>query len=1266
MDRLMMEWTETRITDGLERADRSVAALQPDYFHVDEWLFSDLLAMAAQLAGNISFIDLNNALSGDWSELFTADEAVIMTMILSVDLKRAEADFSQAYQGGTQDLARFVLAWMKRVNLWLSKLSGLDNRSSIPLRRKIDVLVREQLSDELYAVCFILTPLEQGAESELDKVLADFVPAWRLSKQEESYLYTRSGPEASAQAQRKPRLHRAFYTVHNAIAYLKNLVPAYLRESLTSQRHAPAIGLYMAFLKLYERAQQKLNRFSQRHLHFYYHRVLHAGLLDQQPESVYLCFAAKPDSEAALIKSSTRFSAGKDQALKDIVYRTDNDLLVTDARVVSLRTLLMQHDSLISPETELGFVTRIKATRPPVQETETEQSMLSSWPLFGGGREEIGSQDAQIGFALASPLLYLQEGVRRIELDVYLQDRSSLATDDGDNFIQECGKVFSRYLLSGSGWLSREGRDKLVQKASKFQKELASILDELFEKDWEWLFYSQLKDAFSIHLTTADGWLEITDYVVTPLSDSNQTGQIGVKLIFELQEKMSPIVPWMPAVHGDRFKTEHPLLRCCINPQSNFCPYSLFQGFVIDKLGLQVDVNGLNQVLVYNNHGQLDPSKPFQPFGPLPTCNSYLIIGNYEIAKKRLTDLSLNLEWGDLPTGEGGLSEHYRHYPGDYRDSSFKGRFEALVDGRWHIHEGMAVKEVRLFDDRHPAPGGRQQRRLKVNLCGDLKPIDPRVTEASYAYGLRTRNGFFRLALAEPESAFGHTRYPQLLTQSLMQNVRLKRPQETPNPPYTPVVNRISLNYRAAVQLRPSDLLHDAPDSQPAGFYHIHPFGIQAIDDRLPGEPLHLFPQYVSQGNLFIGIQAGSLSGTLNLLFHLAEDLEQERVQENPVIEWFYLTEQGWRSLAPARIQADTTEGFLTTGIVTLDIPPDIAKGKGMMPGDLYWLRLSTDNDLRGFSRCHTIQPHAVKLARDLSAAHSLTPFPPEPAKWQAMVTVPGIDRFRQIGKVIPGRQAETEDELIVRLSERLRHKNRALTPWDYEHLILAHFPQVAKVKCFSHMQSADDRNNITRPGAVLVVVVPRWGTDETEVCNELMLSAVELRRMRSFLQQHASPFVRIEVRNPVYERVQVRCRVKFSGGYQAGYFVNRLNRDISGFICPWQPGGYHARFGWRIRKKDIESHLQALDYVEFITKFSMLHITRNEEGRYGLDDTARDSTDPEVQIEPSFPWSLALPASQHFIETTSSAETIPPNETGIDELEVGTTFIITGGSGNA
>jgi hypothetical protein len=521
------------------------------------------------------------------------------------------------------------------------------------------------------------------------------------------------------------------------------------------------------------------------------------------------------------------------------------------------------------------------------------------------------------------------------------------------------------------------------------------------------------------------------------------------------------------------------------------------------------------------------------------------------------------------------------------------------------------------------------------------------------------------LVLAEPESAFGHTLYPELLTQSLMKNVRLKRPQVPPNQPYTPLINQLSLDYRAAVELRPSEYSTSTANSSAGALYHIHPFGIEALDTQVRQGPLHLFPRYVHQGNLFIGIAGEAPSGPLTLLFHLAEDLEREHVSENPVIDWFYLAVQGWRRLDPARIHADTTEGFLTTGIVTLDIPTDIAKGEASMPGALSWLRLSADRDLQGFSRCYAILPHALKLTRDLSEAYSPVPHTPEHGKWQPMAALAGIDRVWQTGKAIPGRAVETEDELIIRLSERLRHKNRAVTPWDYERLILEYFPQVAKVKCFTHMQSGDDRNRMPAPGAVLIVVVPRWQLSLTRACDEQMLSAVELRRMRTFLQEHASPFVRIEVRNPVYERVQVRCTVKFTGGYQAGHFVNRLNGDISSYICPWRAEGYQARFGWRIRKKDIESYLQALDYVEFITNFSMLHITQDGEGDYSLGDTARHKTNPEVQIEPRFPWSLALPARHHFIEITPSAKIIEPEVTGIDELEVGTTFIITGKRGN-
>jgi hypothetical protein len=65
------------------------------------------------------------------------------------------------------------------------------------------------------------------------------------------------------------------------------------------------------------------------------------------------------------------------------------------------------------------------------------------------------------------------------------------------------------------------------------------------------------------------------------------------------------------------------------------------------------------------------------------------------------------------------------------------------------------------------------------------------------------------------------------------------------------------------------------------------------------------------------------------------------------------------------------------------------------------------------------------------------------------------------------------------------------------------------------------------------------------------------------------------------------------------------------------------------------------------------------------LFDTAKDEQDHEAVIRPHYPWSLALPAEKHFIESIQSARSISPEVTGVDELAVGSTFIISGSSGN-
>jgi hypothetical protein len=1107
------------------------------------------------------------------------------------------------------------------------------------------------------------------------KDLADlylFTRAWGIRKEGERYVYSRASQATLNEGESKQRLRTAFYAFRNGITYLKNLVPGYLQESLTSQQHAPAIGLYMVFLRLYEKAQRRLNQFTQRHLDFYYRQVLIAKPLARQPESAYLHFRATAGTRNVLIEAATEFTCGKDRDLKEIAFKTVHDLVLNDARIRDLRALYLQHDGLISPETELGYVTRIKTINPPVSVPGEAPDALSSWALFGPPPTARGGDDAELGFAVASPLLLLQEGKRSVELSIFLGDRQTIDADGlianlsravkPGEFMSQCGKIFSHYLLCGQTWLSSRNKQEITYRAEAvLDDSLAKGIANLLNQDWQVLFYKLFKNAFSIKLTGETGWLEISEYVVTPLRADRKPAAGGLKISFTLGQEAPPVRPCLEAVHGKTFAVEAPLLHCCINPQTSFYPYSLFENLVIDKLRLQVDVKGVRNILAYNQHGQLDPSKPFQPFGPLPACNDYFVFSNYEIAIKRLTNLKLNLEWAGLPGGSGGLSRYYRDYPGDYSNSDFKGRFEVLIDGAWRGREGEAARSVRLFDTDRVDGGVRKDRVLDMDLVDDLKTPDQILSEVDFGYGIKTRNGFIRFMLTEPAGVFGHGIYPETLTRVLSQNARLKKPLATPNPPYTPIISQISLDYVAHVEIIPGLSGNGVKDAPTDTLLHIHPFGVETIYPGVHDKPVNLLPQYPYQGNLFIGIDATALAGPLSLFFYLAEDLVRDCSLEHPQLDWFYLAGDGWRRLSAHHIHRDSTNGFLSSGILTLDIPADIQRGGAIMPGNLYWLRVSVREDLYGFCSCYAILPHAVNLSRVLADGYSPQQSLTDVKQWQPMSTLTGIDGVWQAGKVILGQDGETGKQLTTRLSERLRHKNRALTAWDYEHMILQRFPDVSKVKCFMHMTSASKQ---PRPGHVLLVVVPQLQPGISSGCERLMFSSVRLASIRAFIEQAVSPFVEIEVRNPVYEQVQVRCTVKFTESLNSGFYINQLDRDISDFICPWRDAGYRTRFGWSIQQKDIESYLRELDYVEFFSNFSMLHITQDSEHQYSLEDTAKDQLGARVAIGPRHPWSLAIPAGHHFIETMSTARIIEPEVTGVDELEVGNTFIIVGKSG--
>jgi hypothetical protein len=700
--------------------------------------------------------------------------------------------------------------------------------------------------------------------------------------------------------------------------------------------------------------------------------------------------------------------------------------------------------------------------------------------------------------------------------------------------------------------------------------------------------------------------------------------------------------------------------------------YSLLEDLLLAETTLNVRVAGLRDLFVHNQLGRLDANKPFMPFGPLPTTASYLVFGAQEMACKNITHLSVQIQWSGLPPEEGGFGFHYAGYGGTLRNESYTVTPAILRDGQWQ--SGGLSPHLALFEDADASERLQPTRRLVFEEAA-LR-THGRATTEPIDFGTGLRNGCYRLQLSGPAIAFGHQVYPALLTDTLSSNALLRRKrallaEPLPNVPYTPVIEQLTLSYEAESHLV---LNRDASASECGAprdrVLQLHPFGTLQVYPAEHGASPTLLPRLQHDGNLYIGLEASALQGPLTLHFHLRDEdaVESPTDERRPAIQWACLASNQWHPLAPSRVLTDTTGGFLSSGIVTLDLPPGIDRRNTVLPAQCWWLRVAASGRLDAFAGLYGVRAQALQATRVVAdAAQAPTAALPAGSVKGPARTLPGLASVRQIGASFGLRVAEDRLQMRTRIGERLQHRQRACTPWDYERLVLEHFPEVLKVKCFAQASVLAEG---VSPGSVLVVVVPRpraeaapagEGTAGAQVSAtaEPHLNAIELEHIRSHLRRRASPFVQLQVRNAAFERIQVRCTVKLTRGAQAGLALRRVNHAIVDTISPWRTPGYGPSFDWVVRCEDIEAQVRALDCVESVTQVSLLHVAQDDRGLYTLGDTARRAGELATRARPKSPWSLVLPLREHIVNIVDASSYAPPEATGIARLGIGDTFIL-------
>jgi hypothetical protein len=85
---------------------------------------------------------------------------------------------------------------------------------------------------------------------------------------------------------------------------------------------------------------------------------------------------------------------------------------------------------------------------------------------------------------------------------------------------------------------------------------------------------------------------------------------------------------------------------------------------------------------------------------------------------------------------------------------------------------------------------------------------------------------------------------------------------------------------------------------------------------------------------------------------------------------------------------------------------------------------------------------------------------------------------------------------------------------------------------------------------------------------------------------------------------------------------------------------------------------MRTLEYIDFITKFSMVQTAQDFQGNFMLLDTAREG-DSKSFLQATKPWSALIPAGNHQITLLDGRDEINSTQAGISDLGLGNEFIV-------
>lgn len=908
---------------------------------------------------------------------------------------------------------------------------------------------------------------------------------------------------------------------------------------------SPHLALLLAFLQVYTIVKDDLNQLTKKRLDYYYQEVLRLQRASPRPDEVHVLFEPAKNAHPALIKAGSLLDAGKTGTGLPLQYALENDMVVSQAVVAMLRSSFTESKPAGKSSTfRSGDATTV------LNDTAT------AWRPFGTSQlslpaESRTMEQVQFGWAIASPNLLLAEGKRKVVLHLLL---------------------------------------KSAKGPQPPETVLSSMIEVCLTTEKEWLSAGLLVTA-NLH----PGIL---------LPDPDAENPYTLTITTELNEALPAITGYHEKVHQASYPTPWPVMRILLKPETGIT--TLLSAFHVESVAIEVEAKGVKKLVLQNDQSVQPAGNPVQPFGSSPLIQSNFYIGSEEIFSKTLTSITVNLEWQDAPVS---FVNQYAHYGNPHiTNNAFAAAVDLLNNRNWNVrlvHNESLFNPVNTTQIQHIAINTASFATQTANAPFRRNPY----LALPGSFDNSVNQGFIRLVLIGPGKndlqnlpqeapfeAFGHKTFPVAYTQQVLALSKwdgLGTKPELPKPPYTPVLKSVTVDYTA------KDIFIPAAPNSIDQYFMQDVFG--PAETGKDDTALLVAPQ-PGNGALYIGLQDAAAPQTISFLFQIEEgSVEGSELLKSSDLQWSYLAANHWQDIAPADILEESTGGLQKPGIIRLNLGYNATEQHSRMPAGMRWIRVSVKNNPPGAASVTGIHTQAARAQLLLPNGqvngyeeHLSAPLPANTIS-KMVVKVPAIKKVKQPYPSFGGRNIESDNAFYRRVSERLRHKNRAVNGWDFERLVLESFPEIYKIKCLPHSGT----ENSFSAGEVRLVVVPDWRKRPTGDPLQPRVNQNRLHDIAAFISNtFVSPFVNVHVSNPGYETLLVDCKVSFHPGFDPGYYTVVLEEDIKKFLSPWAfEEGRDIVFGGKVHASEILAFIEGRQYVDFITDFELYHRHEGDAG---------------------------------------------------------------------